>query len=295
MSIWKIAAVQIDCRLADVPANLRTVRAGLRDAAGLGARVAVFPECALTGYCFDSREEAWPFAEPAPGPATDALAADCRELGVWAVVGMLERDNAGRLFNACALVGPTGFAATYRKIHLPYLGVDRFTTPGDRPFAVHDLGGLRVGMHICYDGSFPESARVLTLLGADLVALPTNWPVGAEPTVRHLTAARALENHVYYAACNRVGEERGFRFIGQSRILDCGGELLAAAGADKAEIITTEIDPAAARHKRLVKIPGKYELDRVAHRRPEMYRPLVERARPPHPFPSPPAGGEGKG
>ena len=283
MSLWKIAAVQIDNRLGDVPFNLRAIRFGLRDAARLGARLAVFPECALTGYCFESRAEALPFAEPAPGPSVDAIAADCRELGIWAVVGMLERDAAGGLFNACALIGPGGFMATYRKIHLPYLGVDRFTTPGDRPFAVHDLGGLRVGMHICYDGSFPESARVLTVLGADLVVLPTNWPTGAEPTIRHLTAARALENHVYYAACNRVGEERGFRFIGQSRILDCNGELLASAGADAPEIITAEIDPAVARNKRLVKIPGKYELDRVAHRRPEMYRPLAEPRLPPRP------------
>ena len=281
MALWKIAGVQIDCHLGDVPFNLRAVRNGLRDAARLGARLAVFPECALTGYCVESRAEAQPFAEPAPGPSTDAIAADCRELGVWAVVGMLERDAAGGLFNACALVGPEGFVATYRKIHLPYLGVDRFTTPGDRPFAVHDLGGLRVGMHICYDGSFPESARVLTILGADLVVLPTNWPTGAAPTIRHLTAARALENHVYYAAANRVGEERGFRFIGQSRIIDCNGELLAAVGADGPEIVTAEIDPAVARSKRLIKIPGKYELDRVAHRRPEMYRPLCEPVRPP--------------
>jgi len=231
MSLWKIAAVQIDCRLGDVPANLRAVRIGLRDAARLGARLAVFPECALTGYCFESREEALPFAEPAPGPSTAAIAADCRELGVWAVVGMVERDDAANLFNACALVGPAGFVTTYRKIHLPYLGVDRFTTPGDRPFAVHDLGGLRIGMHICYDGSFPESARVLTVLGADLLVLPTNWPTGAAPTIRHLTAARSLENHVYSVAVNRVGEERGFRFVGQSRIIDCDGELLASAGA----------------------------------------------------------------
>ncbi len=280
MTLWKIVAVQIDCCLGDVPANLRAIRAGLRDAARLGARLAVFPECALTGYCFESRAEAQPFAEPAPGPSIDVIAKDCRELDLWAVVGMLERDDAGSLFNACALAGPAGFVATYRKIHLPYLGVDRFTTPGDRPFAVHDLDGLRVGMHVCYDGSFPESARVLTLLGADLLVLPTNWPTGAEPTIRHLTAARALENHVYYAACNRVGAERGFRFIGQSRIIDCNGELLATAGADAPEIVMAEIDPAVARAKRLVKIPGKYELDRVAHRRPEMYRPLTEARRP---------------
>jgi predicted amidohydrolase len=290
MSLWKIAAVQIDCRLGDVPFNLRAVRAGLRDAAGLGAQMAVFPECVLTGYCFESRAEAQPFAEPAPGRSVDAVAADCRELGIWAVVGMLERDDAiGGLFNACALVGPAGFVATYRKIHLPYLGVDRFTTPGDRPFAVHDLGGLRVGMHICYDGGFPESARVLTVLGADLLVLPTNWPTGAAPAIIHLAAARALENHVYYAACNRVGDERGFRFIGQSRIIDCNGELLATAGADAPEIVMAAIDPAVARNKRLVKIPGKYELDRVGDRRPEMYRPLCEPRRPADCMESPPS------
>src|SRR5207302_9362026 len=147
--------------------------------------------------------------------------------------GLLERDEKGhKLYNACALVGPEGPASSYRKIHLPCLGVDRFVTPGDRPFAVHDLGGLRVGITICYDGSFPESARVLTLLGADLVVLPTNWPTGARSTVKYLVQARALENHIYYAAINRVGEERGFHFIGMSRIVDCEGELLAASLGD---------------------------------------------------------------
>ncbi len=271
MATWKIAAVQMDCHLSDKPRNLAAIRAGLRQAAERGGRLVIFPECALTGYGFDSREEALPFAETLPGPATDAIAADCRELDVWAVFGLLERGAAGELFNACALVGPQGFVAGYRKIHLPLLGVDRFTTPGDRPFAVHDLGGLRLGMNICYDGSFPESARVLMLLGADLVVLPTNWPTGAISTVCHLVQARALENHIFYAAVNRVGEERGFRFIGQSRIVQCNGEIVAQAGEYNAEVIVAEIDPAAARNKHIVKIPGKYELDRLADRRPEMY------------------------
>jgi 5-aminopentanamidase len=274
MATWKIAAVQMDCRLGDKPGNLDTIRGQLRLAAGRGARLVIFPECALTGYGFDSRDEALPFAESVPGPATDAVAADCRDLDAWAVFGLLERGGAGELFNICALVGPQGFVAGYRKIHRPFLGVDRFTTPGDRPFAVHDLGGLRVGMNICYDGSFPESARVLTLLGADLVVLPTNWPTGAAGTICHLVQARAMENHIFYAAVNRVGEERGFRFIGQSRVVGCDGGLLATAGEYDAEIIVADIDPAVARNKRLVKIPGKYELDRVADRRPEMYGPL---------------------
>jgi predicted amidohydrolase len=114
---------------------------------------------------------------------------------------------------------------------------------------------------------------VLTLLGADLIVLPTNWPTGAASTAKYLMPARALENHIYYAGVNRVGEERGFRFIGQSRIVDCNGELLACAG-DGEEIVYAEIDPARARDKQVVKIPGKYEINRVGHRRPEMYGPL---------------------
>jgi predicted amidohydrolase len=92
--------------------------------------------------------------------------------------------------------------------------------------------------------------------------------------------ARALENHIYYAAVNRVGEERGFRFIGQSRIVDCSGELLAFSKDDTAAIVYAEIDPEQARNKQVVKIPGQYELNRVADRRPEMYGALVGRSEP---------------
>jgi predicted amidohydrolase len=273
MSTWTIAAVQMDCRLGALPENLRRVRQLLGEAAARGARLVVFPECVLSGYCFTSKAEALPHAEPLPGPACDAIVEDCARLGVFAVIGLLELDGE-RIFNACLLAGPSGLVATYRKIHLPFLGVDRFTTPGDRPFAVQDLGGLRVGMNICYDGSFPESARCLTLLGADLVVLPTNWPTGALSTVR-LTEARALENHVYAAAVNRVGEERGFRFIGRSRLVGFYGEILAEAPPEGEHILTAVIDPEAARRKRDVKVPGEHEVDRVGDRRPEMYGPLT--------------------
>src|SRR5438046_1826240 len=138
MSTWKIAGVQMDCRFGDKAANLAIMRARLADAAGRGARLIIFPECALTGYCFDS---------------------------------------------------------------------------------------------------LAEAARVLMLLGADLVLLPTNWPTGAVSTVCHLVQARALENHLYYAAVNRIGEERGFRFIGQSRIVAPNAELLAVGSEHADEII----------------------------------------------------------
>jgi predicted amidohydrolase len=261
------------------------IRSKLREAAGRGARLVVFPECALTGYAFGSRNEAWPHAEALPGPTTDILAGDCRESGVRIAIGMLERGAKGELFNAVALIGAAGLEASYRKAHLPYLGVDRFVTPGDRAFAVHDLGGLRVGMLICYDDSFPEAARCLMLLGADIILLPTNWPSGAAAVAKFLVPARALENHVYYAAVNRIGEESGFRFIGRSRIVGPDGETLAAAEHDKEAILEATIDPAASRAKHLVRIPGAYELHRLADRRPDLYGPLSDLSlRPPAPY-----------
>ena len=273
--MWKIAAVQMDCKLGEVAANLAAVRAKLREASAQGARLVIFPECALTGYCFESKAEAWPHAEPVPGPSTRALAADCAELNTSVALGMLEKAGEA-MFNSCVLIGPSGIAATYRKIHLPFLGVDRFTTPGNRPFTVHDLGGLRVGMTICYDGSFPESARCLMLRGADLVILPTNWPTGAMGTAKYLVSARALESHIYSAAVNRTGSERGFSFIGRSRIVDVRGEPLAVSEDERPVVLYAEIDPAKARQKHLVFIPGKYELHRTTDRRPEMYGAIVE-------------------
>ena len=270
MADWKIAAVQMDCRFADREHNLDAIRVRLSRAAEQGARLVVFPECILTGYAFDSKAEAWPHAETLPGPSTDILHKDCRKFGTWVVVGLLERDN-DHLFNTAVLLGPDGQLASYRKIHLPCLGVDRFTTPGDRPFAVHDLGGLRLGMNICYDCGFPESARVLALLGADLVVLPTNWPEGARRTADYLVSARALENSIYYAAVNRVGSEGGFPFIGRSCIAGCNGDLLATSAGAAEEILVAELEPERARRKRVVYIPGRYEVDRVGDRRPEMY------------------------
>jgi predicted amidohydrolase len=278
MSLWKIAAVQMDCRFADIAANRKAIRAKLREAAEQGAKLVVFPECILTGYGFDSAEEAWPFAEKLPGESSEIIAKDCRELNIWCVYGMLEC-GGDRFFNSCALIGPNGFVASYRKIHLPILGVDRFTTPGDRPFAVHDVGdsgGLKIGINICYDGSFPESSRVLTLQGADLIVLPTNWPTGAKGAVLPITLARAIENHVYYMGVNRIGEERGFRYIGSSRIVDFNGQLMASSPGDEETILYAEIDPQKARDKQVVIVPGKYEVNRVGHRRPEMYGVLSE-------------------
>lgn len=271
----KIAGVQMDVSLAQPEQNLSRMTSFAAEAASDGAELIIFPECAVPGYCFASLEEALPFGEALSGPSVDRLTATAEQLGVHIVFGFLEEDG-GRLFNACACVGPSGLVASYRKVHLPYLGVDRFTTPGDRPFAVHDLGSVRIGMCICYDASFPEGCRVLALAGADLIVLPTNWPPGAEQTAKYVVNARASENKVFFAAINRVGTEGGFRFIGRSKICDDHGNTLAKASDSGETILYSEIDPSAAREKRIQRAPGQHAIDRFADRRPEMYRPLVE-------------------
>lgn len=274
-SPFELATVQMDVRLGDVAGNLARIEMFLREAAGEPRpRLVVFPECALTGYCFDSRGEALPHAETLPGPSTERLRAVCAELRVHVVFGLLERDG-DRLYNALALVGPGGLAGKYRKTHLPHLGVDHYVDRGDRANEVHDLGFVRLGMNICYDGAFPETARLLTLAGADLIVLPTNWPRGAEEFALYGINTRALENVVYYASCDRVGDERGFRFIGLSRISDPHGRTLAEADGSSETILRATVDPAAARTKRIDRVPGRHWIDRIADRRPDLYGALA--------------------
>ncbi len=198
------------------------------------------------------------------------------ELGVHVVFGLLERAG-DRFHNAAVVTGPGGLVGSYRKVHLPWLGVDRFAAPGDRPFRVLDTPLGRLGLHICYDAGFPESSRVLALLGADVLILPTAWPVGAEVLADHCAVLRALENHVYFIAANRVGEERGCSFIGTSRIVDPLGSTLALAGPREEEIVLAEVEPARAREKRVVRRGGAYVVDRIGDRRPELYGSITER------------------
>lgn len=272
----KVAAVQMDIQLGLVAENREAMIRQLNAAAEAGATLIVFPECALTGYCFDSLDEARRCAEAVPGDSVRHMIAACTAQRVYAVWGMLETFGE-KLFNVTVLAGPQGLIGVYRKIHLPYLGVDRFTAFGDRTYAVNLVDDLRIGMSICYDAAFPEAARTLALQGADLIVLPTNWPPGAEQMAEYTVNTRAMENNVYFLAVNRVGEERGFRFIGNSRICDPSGRTLAQANGTSETTLYADIDPERARNKRIVRVPGKHIIDRMADRRPEMYESLVRR------------------
>jgi 5-aminopentanamidase len=271
----KVAAVQFDPQIMSNPGNFEQILSKSRIAAQNGARLIVFPECALSGYVFSSRGEAGPFMETIPGPSTHRLLGPCRELGIFVIYGILEKDG-DKCFNSAALVGPGGLVGKYRKAHLPFLGIDRFLDRGGGPFQVFQTPIGNIGIHICYDCNFPESARSMALAGADILALPTNWPEGRRVIPDLVLPTRAYENHVFVVAADRVGIERGTRFIGESKIIGPMGETLAQAGTEDETIIYAELDLALARNKRIVMKPGEFEMDFINDRRPELYAKITE-------------------
>jgi predicted amidohydrolase len=277
--IVRVAGAQIDIGLGDKAGNLRKALNCCREAAEKGAHVVIFPELTLSGYNVDDSAAIPPLAEPVPGPATAEIRKICQGLDILVLFGLIEHDGGGaEFYNSVALIDAAGVVGIYRKIHLPYLGADRFLTPGNRPLSVYDTRYGKLGSIICYDGSFPECARILALQGAEMVALCTNWPDDPDSACsrEHVSRARAVENHVYYLAVNRVGEERGVRFLGRSLFVDCDGSTLAEGSPDQEEIIYANIDLDRARDRRIVFEEGKYEMDRMKQRRPEYYRMICE-------------------
>ncbi|MEK6190930.1 MAG: carbon-nitrogen hydrolase family protein [Chloroflexota bacterium] len=274
----RVAACQIDPQLGEVDRNLEHIERVVAEAATAGARLVVLPEAAVTGYVFENLDEALTVAQRAGAVAEQRLADAAVGAGVALIVGTLEAE-AREVFNTALIFTGDGRRFRYRKMHLPYLGVDRFATPGPDAPEVYDLAGMRVGVLICYDLRFPEAARICALEGADLVALPTNWPVGVQFHPGIFAPARAAENHVYLLACDRVGEERGTTFIGRSILLDCNGKELAVASDTEEAILFGEVDPDLARQTHHRRIPGEHEWDTINDRRPGLYGRLLLPAR----------------
>jgi predicted amidohydrolase len=271
----KVAGVQMNPKILEKEKNLTKCLEWMDVAAKSNARIVVFPECALTGYCFSSLEESFSVAEPIFGPSMRTLTSLCAELKIYTIIGFLERDG-DKYYNSVALIGPKGVIGKYRKLHLPFLGIDRFVNLGNHPLKVFETELCRIGMNICFDIRMPESARILTLLGAETIMLPTNWPKGAELVPKYVINARAYENRVNVIAVNRVGKERGFEFIGQSKIVDYSGKTLAEANSLREEVIFATIDLEGARKKHVILVPGEFELPLFKGRRPEFYGILVK-------------------
>ncbi|HEY4484784.1 MAG TPA: nitrilase-related carbon-nitrogen hydrolase [Nitrospiria bacterium] len=228
----------------------KNVEAVVRKLNRVEADLIVLPELFTSGYQFVSKRETAELAEEIPrGDTTRRLIALAKDKKMWLVAGLPERE--GRLlYNSAVLVGPRGYAATYRKVHLFY-EEKRWFEAGREGFRSYDIGRARIGMMICFDWIYPEAARSLALAGADIICHPSNLVL---PYCPEAMVTRCLENHVFAITANRIGtERRGGRkpltFIGQSEIVDTRGRILCRAPGDREALTIQEINPREARNK----------------------------------------------
>jgi 5-aminopentanamidase len=269
----KVACVQCDVVFGDPEANARKAVEDLVSLKKGGVDLAIYPEAYLTGYCFDTALGARKGAIAADSAPLQSIRQAAEHSDIMAIVGFAEVDG-DKLYNSAAIFEPGKEPVIYRKSHLPCLGLDNFVNEGEGPLRVLDTRIGKIGVLICFDMRMPEATRALALQGAQLLVLPTNWPEGAEVTADYIAVARAWENRIFVATCDRVGTENGFKFIGKSKIVDVSGKVLAAAG-DSEETIVAELDLTLANQKRIVTIPGRYEVEVFKARRPELYLDLT--------------------
>jgi predicted amidohydrolase len=267
----RVAACQVSLRVGEDARNRATALEAIFSAAAAGASVIILPELTPSGYVFESPAEARAAAEPARGPAVNEWAAAAADRGVVIIGGFAELGADGLLYNSAALVDPGGLRAVYRKAHLWDAESD-FFAPGTAPPPVVDTAFGRIAVMICYDVEFPEWVRRPALAGADLLAVPTNWPAepvppGERPNVVLNVQSAAFANRMFVAAACRVGAERGVSWVGGSLVAGPDGYPLAGpAGAAGPELVIAGCDLARARDK----ATGPRN-DALADRRPALY------------------------
>lgn len=260
----KIGFIQFGPALGRVDENIEKATALLD---GIQSDVVVLPELFNTGYFFSSHEQVRELAEEIPGgKTTRALINVSKAKKMWIVAGLAEKSRHG-IFNSSVLVSPSGDVFTYRKIHL-FNEEKIWFKPGDLGFVTVDTGMCRLGLMICFDWIFPESARTLALQGADVICHCTNLVL---PYCQDAMVTRCLENRVFAVTANRAGEDKAgdriLKFTGKSQITGPGGEILYRAESGTTETGAVEIDVTAARRKKI----NEYN-DLFADRRPEFYK-----------------------
>lgn len=197
----------------------------------------VFPETCTTG--FSSRDILERDAQPLDGPIVTRIRALARKFDVAVVLGLAERAGE-RLFNAAVGVGPEGVFLHYRKTHLWVQERDLFDA-GNR-LTVRDWRGLRLGLLICFDLEFPEPARVLAGLGANLIIVPNGNMTPYGDLQLRAAAARAQENQLFVAIANRTGVQGSTQFAGRSAVINPFGEIIQSAGPDERAVLSVSLD-----------------------------------------------------
>jgi predicted amidohydrolase len=235
MTTLTIATVALEGSY-ELELNVERHCALIEEAAGRGADLVVFPEISVQGYPASSLTkidparvlESYHGAEAVPdGPSVRRILDTAAKHGLHVIFGVTERgDTAGAIYNTAVLGGPAGFVGAYRKVHVAITEQVTWRRGDDWPVFDTPLG--RIGMLICYDKMWPESCRELTLRGADLLVMPTAWPMvfgEQNPDVnvfaeqyRLFDRARAAENCRWFVSSNYAREHDGACFVGRARL-----------------------------------------------------------------------------
>ena len=266
MTTLTVAALQLELALAEEAANIEAVSDLVAEAAGKGAQVVLPPELFSGGYfCREEKDEFFALARPTrEHPSVIAMGKLAKKLGVAIPTSFFERDGH-HYYNTLAMIGPDGaIMGTYRKSHIPDgPGYEEkfYFRPGNDGFKVWDVFGATIGIGVCWDQWYPETARVLALKGAQVLFYPT--AIGSEPKDAEMDTSRmwrramighAVSNCMPVVAANRIGhegsQEAGNTFYGHSFICDEWGDMIAEYGREETGVLVAKLDLDAARQHR---------------------------------------------
>jgi N-carbamoylputrescine amidase len=287
-SKFKIGAVQMTCS-TDPDVNLQKAIQGVRSAAARGAEIVCLQELFRNQYfCREEKAELFNLAECIPGPSTEALGSVARELQVSIVASLFEKRAQGLYHNTAAILDADGsLVGLYRKMHIPDdpLYFEKFYfTPGDLGFQNFETRYSRIGVLVCWDQWYPESARITSLQGANVLFYPT--AIGWHPAEkaefgeaqldawRTIQRAHAIANGVFVAAVNRTGfegpPESGLEFWGNSFVADPFGRIIAQAPTSEESVLVVECDP-----KQMDEVRRNWPF--LRDRRVDAYGPITQR------------------
>jgi len=248
----------------DAPGNCRRAERLIREAAGRGAQIICLKELFNVPYfCKSQQSDRFDLAEPIPGPTTEAMQAIARELAVVIVAPIFERQTAGIYRNSAAIIDADGsLLGVYRKMHVPddpLFHEKYYFTPGEATgFKIWKTRYATISVLICWDQWYPEAARIVSLMGAQVLFYPTaigwhpaerdKWGQAQVDAWRTIQRAHAIANGVYVASPNRIGHEeepgtKGITFFGHSFIADPFGRYVGEASQDE-ETVVAPCNPA---------------------------------------------------
>jgi len=241
----KVAVAQLELTTSSPRQNLERAEAAIREAASNGAQLIVLPELTNSGYAFTDIDQARANCWEIDGPEIQSWIDLARELSIVLVAGV-GINNESTLLNCSIIIDSSGVRGLYEKAHL-WGNEPDFFARGNTPPLVVDTSIGRIATMVCYDAEFPEWVRIAMLNGAQVLALPTNWPdtgLPVKPTPMEVVRvqAAASQNKMVIAAADRTGEENGVTWVSASTIVDYNGTIQAGVTSRGQEIIYADVE-----------------------------------------------------